>query len=249
MSSIFLSHSSFDEIEAVALKHWLADNGWGDEDVFLDVDPERGLAVGERWQEALRKAADRCEAVVFVVSPAWAKSKWCLAEFLLAKNLHKLIFGVVLKEVPIDELPTEMIAEWQLCQLGCDGPKEIIQFSHRQHEQKIPFLVDGLKRLKLGLQKAGLNADFFPWPPKHDPDREPYRGLQALDVYDAAVFFGRDVEILRGLDAFRGIRDSNDKKLFVILGASGAGKYSFLRAGLIPRLKLFKKIFTSWLVL
>ncbi|MDD1638012.1 MAG: toll/interleukin-1 receptor domain-containing protein [Methylococcaceae bacterium] len=169
MSRIFLSHSSFDEIEAVALKHWLADNGWGDEDVFLDVDPERGLAVGERWQEALRKAADRCEAVLFVVSPAWAKSKWCLAEFLLAKNLHKLIFWVVLKEVPIDELPTEMIAEWQLCQLGCDGPKEIIQFSHRQHEQKIPFLVDGLKRLKLVGRKPGSMPIFSPGRPNTIP--------------------------------------------------------------------------------
>ena len=237
MSRIFLSHSSFDEIEAVALKHWLADNGWGDEDVFLDVDPERGLAAGERWQEALRKAADRCEAVVFIVSPAWAKSKWCLAEFLLAKQLHKLIYGVVLKEVAIGELPTEMTSEWQLCLLVGDGPKETIQFAHRQQPQLVPFLVDGLNRLKLGLQKAGLNADFFPWPPKHDPDRAPYRGLQALDIDDAAIFFGRDVEILRGLDGLRGMRDSIDKKLFVILGASGAGKSSFLRAGLIPRLK------------
>lgn len=237
MSRIFLSHSSINEIEAVALKNWLADNGWGDEDVFLDIDPERGLAAGERWQEALRKAADRCEAVVFIISPAWAKSKWCLAEFLLAKSLHKLIFGVVLKEVAIGELPTEMTSEWQLCSLVGEGPTETIQFSHWQQEQRVAFLTEGLKRLKLGLQKAGLSADFFPWPPKHDPDRAPYRGLQALDVDDAAVFFGRDVEILRGLDALRGMRDSVDKKLFVILGASGAGKSSFLRAGLIPRLK------------
>ena len=73
-----------------------ADNGW--DDVFLDLDPERGLKAGERWQEALRRAADRCEAVVFIISPAWAKSRWCLTEFLLAKNLHKLIFGVVVKD-------------------------------------------------------------------------------------------------------------------------------------------------------
>jgi hypothetical protein len=41
MSLIFLSHSSIYELEAVALKHWLLDNGW--DDVFLDLDPERGL--------------------------------------------------------------------------------------------------------------------------------------------------------------------------------------------------------------
>lgn len=79
MSLIFLSHSSTDELEALALKQWLLDNGW--DDVLLDLDPERGLKAGERWQEALRRAADRCEAVVFIISPAWAQSKWCLAEF------------------------------------------------------------------------------------------------------------------------------------------------------------------------
>ena len=71
MSRIFLSHSCIDELEAVALQDWLAQNGW--DDVFLDLDPERGLAAGERWQEALRRAADRCEAVVFVVTPAREK--------------------------------------------------------------------------------------------------------------------------------------------------------------------------------
>jgi hypothetical protein len=236
MSRIFLSHSSVDELEAVALKHWLADNGWDEEDVFLDVDPERGLVAGERWQEALRKAADRCEAVVFLVTPAWAKSKWCLAEFLLAKNLHKHIFGVILKDVPISELPIEMTSEWQLCQLVGSGPDETVCFRHREIEYAISFQIDGLRRFRNGLKKAGLNADFFPWPPKDDPNRSPYRGLEPLDICDAAVFFGRDVEILRGLDALRGMRDNQDKKLFVILGASGTGKSSFLRAGLLPRL-------------
>ena len=234
MACIFISHSAVDEREAVALQHWLGQKGWGD--VFLDVDPERGLAAGERWQEALRKAADRCEAVVFIVSPAWAKSKWCLAEFLLAKSLHKQIFGVVLREVPLSELPTEMTSEWQLCQLTGPGPKETIRFSHRNTEHAVEMLADGLKRLKTGLQKAGLSADFFPWPPKDDPTRSPFRGLAPLDVPDAAVFFGRDLEILRGLDVLRGLRQSADKRLLVILGASGAGKSSFLRAGLLPRL-------------
>jgi hypothetical protein len=234
MSRIFLSHSSANEIEAVALKQWLADNGW--DDVFLDVDPERGLVAGERWQEALRRAADRCEAVVFVVSPAWAKSRWCLAEFLLAKNLHKQIFGVVLEDLPIGELPTEMTAEWQLCHLTGPGSTATIRFVHREKPTEIAFLAEGLKRLKAGLQNAGLSASFFAWPPKGDQSRSPYRGLEPLDARDAAVFFGRDAEILQGLDRLRGMRAAGDQGLFVILGASGAGKSSFLRAGLLPRL-------------
>ena len=234
MSYIFLSHSSTDELEAVALKQWLLDNGW--DDVFLDLDPERGLKAGERWQEALRRAADRCEAVVFIISPAWAKSRWCLTEFLLAKSLHKLIFGVVVKETALGELPTELTAEYQLCHLIGEGSTATIHFTHRESPAEIAFLTGGLNRLRLGLQTAGLSASFFPWPPQGDKSRAPYRGLEPLDTPDAAVFFGRDAEILEGLDKLRGMRTAGNEGLFVILGASGAGKSSFLRAGLLPRL-------------
>src|SRR5262249_18220880 len=90
--------------------------------------------------------------------------------------------------------------------------------------------------LRGGLQAAGLNAEKFPWPPAGDATRSPYRGLEPLDAQDAAVFFGRDAEILQALDKLRGMRAAGDQGLFVILGASGAGKSSFLRAGLLPRL-------------
>ena len=50
------------------------------------------------------------------------------------------------------------------------------------------------------------------------------------------MFFGRDAQIVLGLDVLRGMRTSGFESLFVILGPSGAGKSSFLRAGLLPRL-------------
>jgi hypothetical protein len=58
------------------LRDWLSQ---GFEDLFLDLDSERGLKAGERWQAALKQAAKRCELVIFLVLPAWAASKWCLA--------------------------------------------------------------------------------------------------------------------------------------------------------------------------
>jgi hypothetical protein len=235
MAHIFLSHSSTNEREAIVLKQWLLDNGW--DDVFLDVDPQRGLVARGRWQEALRKAADRCAAVVFLVSPAWTNSRWCVAEFLLAKSLNKHIFGVVIKNVPLAELPTEMTSEWQLCRLTGLGATETITFSYHESADRLVFLSDGLARLRIGLQKAGLTSDFFPWSPANDPNRSPYRGLEPLDTDDAAVYFGRDVEIVRALDVLRGLRASVDKKLFVILGPSGSGKSSFLRAGLLSCLR------------
>jgi hypothetical protein len=46
VSRIFLSHSSENNAEAVALGDWLSNHGWKDE-IFLDLDPQRGIAAGE----------------------------------------------------------------------------------------------------------------------------------------------------------------------------------------------------------
>ena len=98
------------------------------------------------------------------------------------------------------------------------------------------FSAEGLQRLKHGLEEAGLDPKYFAWPPQSDPDRPPYRGLRPLEAEDAGIFFGRDGPIVEALDRLRGLRESTPPRLLVILGASGAGKSSFLRAGLFPRL-------------
>ena len=70
MAQIFLSHSTANDAEAVALRDWLATQGW--DDIFLDLDPERGIVAGERWESALNEAANRCEAVLFLKGRATA---------------------------------------------------------------------------------------------------------------------------------------------------------------------------------
>ena len=66
MSRLFLSHSSENNAEAVAIRDWLAGEGWNE--VFLDLDPKRGIAAGERWERSLNEAASRCEAVLFLIA-------------------------------------------------------------------------------------------------------------------------------------------------------------------------------------
>ena len=236
MSKIFISHSSVNNAQALALAQWLEDNGWGE--YFLDITPARGLSPGERWQEALKAAADRCEAVLFLISPAWRDSRWCLAEFLLAKQLGKTIFGAIIETIPLETLPQEMTVEWQLCDLAAGTEKKIyrVQSDPVVPLTEIQLAQQGLDRLKIGLQKSGLDPSTFSWPPPNDPNRQPYRGLKALEPEDAAIFFGREAPIIRGLDALRRLREHKTESMFVILGASGAGKSSFLRAGLWPRL-------------
>jgi hypothetical protein len=116
MARIFISHSSANNAEAVALRDWLATAGW--DDVFLDLDHERGIVAGERWERALNEAASRCEAVLFLVSRAWLSSRWCLKELNLAHRLNKRLFGVLIEDVPIADLPPDLTSTWQLVNLA-----------------------------------------------------------------------------------------------------------------------------------
>jgi hypothetical protein len=236
MSKIFISHSSANNAAALAVAQCLSEGGW---DYFLDITRDRGLIAGERWQQALKAAADRCEAVLFLISPAWQASPWCLAEFLLAKQLGKTIFGVLVEASQFDAIPAEMTAEWQLCDLTAGTARRSFRVSQEPivPASEVSFSENGLARLKIGLQRVGLDASRFDWPPRTDPDRAPYRGLKAFEAEDAAIFFGRDGAIVRGLDALRTMQDRGVDQSFVILGASGAGKSSFLRAGLLPRIR------------
>ena len=225
MARLFISHSSANNAAALALRDWLHEQGFQN-DVFLDIDPERGLVPGMRWQQALKAAADRCEAVLFLVSPAWLDSKWCLAEFLLAKSLHKCIFGLMIEPVPIERLPVEMTSEWQLCELVGEDRFRTFEVDVGRAQQQVAFREAGLELLRRGLQRAGLDAHSFPWPPPTEPQRAPYPGLRALEPQDAAIFFGRDAMIVRGLDRIRGLVESGVEKLLVVLGSSGSGKSS-----------------------
>ncbi len=237
MSRIFLSHSSQDDFAAMALHDWLKAEGW--DDVFLDLDPERGIAAGERWERALHEAAGRCEAVIFLVSGHWLESRWCMKEYALARGLNKKLFAVLIDpDKTIADLPATLTGTWQVDDLAHRQDMEIFSVPdpNSHEEQHVAFSREGLQRLKNGLEKAGLDAKFFAWPPKKEPDRAPYRGLQPLEAADAGIFFGRDGPMIEFGDALRGLRAGTPSRLLVILGASGAGKSSFLRAGLLPRL-------------
>jgi WD40 repeat protein/DNA-binding SARP family transcriptional activator len=59
----------------------------------------------------------------------------------------------------------------------------------------------------------------------------PYRGLQTFDEQDAAVFFGRSADVSRLLERLERTR------FLAVLGASGSGKSSLVRAGLLPALR------------
>src|SRR5262249_38191862 len=63
----------------------------------------------------------------------------------------------------------------------------------------------------------------------------PYRGLAAFEEQDAAFFFGREAAATAVLDRMSRLLAGTG--LLVVSGASGAGKSSLLRAGVLPRIR------------
>ncbi|WP_414584743.1 caspase family protein [Scytonema sp. PCC 10023] len=71
----------------------------------------------------------------------------------------------------------------------------------------------------------------LPPAPPLDESKNPYRGLQPFDEKHSDLFFGR-TELVKKLHNFVATNP-----LTVVLGASGSGKSSLVKAGLIPLLK------------
>lgn len=220
MTAIFISHSSADNDAAAEIKRWL--EAQGHSSLFLDFDPDAGIRAGANWEQTLYRHLRQCQAVIALVSPAWLASRWCFAELVQARERGKPVY--VVKIAPVD---TSAL------------------FGDLQHIDLTERREDGLERLRLGLLERGIDPlDAFDW----DPARPPYPGLLAFEAQDAAIFFGRGEALARTLEALDALRrQSADAARFtLLLGASGSGKSSLARAGVLPRLA---KRPAEWLVL
>ena len=145
------------------MRDWIVAGGW-DDDLFLDLDPKRGIAAGERWERALHEAADRCEVVLFLISDDWLKSEWCLKEFNLAQKLNKCLIGVLIEDIPHSRLPASLAANWQIVNLASGNDHELfrVELAHLAKEEHVTFSRSGLARLKPGSTRPASTLVFFP---------------------------------------------------------------------------------------
>jgi WD40 repeat protein len=218
MSHIFISHSSRDGEQAARVLAVLRAHGFVE--TFLDFDKHAGLAPGADWERTLYREIVGAEAVILILTRNWFDSKWCFAEFTQARALGKAIF-------PLIEAPTG----------------ETFVSGDIQHLDLIKDREGGMARLVTELTEVVLNArGGFDW----DPTRPPYPGLLAFAEADAAIYFGRDDDIRRLIERLNARRAQGGAKLVAVLGASGSGKSSLLRAGVLPRLK---RDMRNWIVL
>jgi hypothetical protein len=236
MAVLFVSHSSKDDVAASALEGWLRANGFTD--IFVD---HHSIAGGDAWRQALQAAAGTCRVVLCLVTKDWLASKDCLAEFDASFYMGKRV-------IPLFLLPARPT-------LGAEAENRLAQIcAHYQGIDVLPCLgLDGAldlgadrniaDLLKAGLREAGALSRVGLDPEAFTIDRKlrpmPFPDLASFgdDDADAGLFYGRSREIAEALEELRKVRAERDLRPFVILGASGAGKSSLLKAGFIPRLR------------
>jgi conflict system STAND superfamily ATPase/TIR domain-containing protein len=209
MAAIFISHSSRDDTLADEVRALLAKDGY--EQVFLDFNKHTGLQAGENWERRLYEEIDRCHAVVLILTPSWLDSKWCFIEFTQARALGKIIFPLVLSPLGDKRVAPEIqgvdLRDW-----NAEGQEYL--------RRRIREVTDEVAR-------------GFAW----DRSRCPYPGINSFDRADAAIFFGRDLEIRQATERLEARRVQGGKRLILVLGGSGTGKSSLLKAGIVPQLE------------
>jgi WD40 repeat protein len=114
---------------------------------------------------------------------------------------------------------------------------------------KVPWALEAIQRFSvpaIGVLIVALVAGQVvvyrlehPAPPRSEWPRErvPYPGLDAFDEDEAAVYFGREAQAAELTRRLHTTATRPADRFLVLVGASGSGKSSLVRAGVMPRLR------------
>ena len=215
MFDVFLSYKSQDhEIVEKAARLLRADNLCP----FLD---RWHLVHGQRWRPMLEAILVECRAVAVFVGPS-GMGRWQQREVdaALDRQAGKESFPVIPVLLPGSEPPLGFLKQitW-------------IDLRNQPIEQGAVLLSKAIRGEPPG---PDAQAQFA----KTRSQICPYRGLLAFREEDAGFFFGREkavAEIQRSVAAHGFVS---------VVGASGSGKSSVVRAGLVPQLRKDRE--TTW---
>ena len=217
---VFLSHSSADKPAVEALARRLAKD---DIQAWLD---KWHLIPGDPWQPAIEKALAESESCAVFVGPS-GLGPWQNEEMRAAIDQRVRESARRFRVIPVllpgaeraerSSLPTFLVATtW-------------VEFRDSLDDQ------DAFHRLVCGIR--GLEPGAGPGQAIYE-GQCPYRGLRVFDVEDAPFFFGREALVQWLLNEVRPATEGQPVNRFLaIVGASGSGKSSVARAGLVAALK------------
>ncbi len=213
MNRVFVSYSRRDKTFAERLARDLSDAGL---DVWIDF---RQIHAGELWKEEIFRGIRRSEIVLVLLSPDAVESQWVQLEVQTARELNKLIIPVMVVE-SLHQIEISPELNWL-------ANVHFIRFASR-YEAAFRELLDSLPG------KRGLGA-YDEVDPAKIPN--PFKGLEAFQQTDSRFFYGREELVRKALNNLQRIRGP---RFLAIVGASGSGKSSLVRAGVIPQLRAGK---------
>ncbi len=216
---VFLSHASTDKplVEELGrrlsrenLKPWL--DKWN-------------LIPGRAWQPEIEAALADCVTCAVIIGPGgfgpWHHEEMRQSIRRRVENREK-VFRVIpvllpgLERPERSKLPDFLTATtWVEFRDSLDDPSAF----HR--------LLCGIRGIEPGM---GAGAAVF-------EGKNPYRGLELFDVEHAPLFFGREASTEWLLVALKRKPSGIENRFLAIVGASGSGKSSLARAGLLAAMK------------
>jgi len=213
---VFLCHNSQDKPAVEELARWLVKEGI---QPWLD---KWNLIPGEPWQEAIEEALDSCATCAVFIGLSgtgpWQNEEMRAAVQRRVDKRHagERPFRVIPVLLPGAErgergrLPAFLArTTWVEFRAGLDD------------DEAFRRLVAGIRGIPPGRHEGEVVYE----------DVCPYRGLQVFEEEHARFFFGREAATEWLVNELRAGR------FLAVLGPSGSGKSSLVRAGLVPALR------------
>ncbi|MEM6284073.1 MAG: TIR domain-containing protein, partial [Chloroflexota bacterium] len=213
---LFVSYSRRNEQDAQRLVGDLKDAGLR---VWFDREKIKG---GEDWWQSIESGIIAADFFIFCLSPDSIRSEVARKELVTARNHRIPIFPVMLVDC-MDKLRTGDFAE-----IAWLPDLHIINFTlPDDYGIRLRELVDSLPGY-------ALPDPYYFEAIDSSELTNPFRGLEAFYYTDVHYFHGRE-DAIQTLQAR--LNDPTRPRLLAVVGASGSGKSSLVRAGLIPALK------------
>jgi WD40 repeat protein len=209
---VFISYSRKDDAAVATLVQQLHAAGlvpWFD---------RWSLTPGRRWKHEIAEGLMASASCAVFVGPEsvgdWEREEVDVALDVAAHDADFRLFLVLLPGVPNPFDPSRLSPFL--------NSRTWVDFRGGIHAtSSLQALLNAVKGVPIGPDVAA--------PPT--PGQPPYVGLRSFEEDDSAFFFGRDAAIQRLLERLK------ESRFLAILGGSGSGKSSLVRAGLLPALR------------
>ncbi|MCC7422744.1 MAG: SUMF1/EgtB/PvdO family nonheme iron enzyme [Planctomycetaceae bacterium] len=188
---------------------------------------DRELTPGTPWLSIIDREIKTCQVVLVCIGPEgigpWQGDEIQIAADLRIRNPSLLVIPVILPG-------------------GAGNWTQLPATLHLRHRVEYVRSIDG-EPSTTDVLRAAIRGQRLPdHGPPRSLDQSPYPGLASFEGKDELYFRGRDEHIRRLLEklsraTITGAAGQGVTRFVAVVGASGSGKSSLVRAGVLPRLR------------